>query len=605
MFQKFNTSEFLRESLKSLSFIESLKVLRLKTKNTFTRLIKEAYPDFKTSFDEIFEFLGQTDFKYIGLYIQGKLHPCPECGRYCLKKCCSKECSYKHSYFSEFFKETLKTKDFKTALRELHGKIGPKKFTAEVNRLYPEYKSQFDELLQELGAPDTSYISLYIENKLSKCKACGKTVIKPRVYCCSECYGKDFDYSEINKSKDYKAIGRKISKKLQAKTPEQWEEQRRKTKQTKLERYNNENFVNTEKSIQTCLERYGVSSYCKTPEFKQKLSKAVALKFKNAENFTKEYIESNFITPDGFLNVQECSEYFGIDRCTAYRKVKLLGIDFRFRKGRSEAEEKLFNWIPTENKVHNTRSVIYPKELDMFLPDFNLGIEYNGVYWHSLYDPGYHQEKTLMCIEKGIRLFQIFETDNLEIWKSMILNALGKSEKIYARNCTLRHLDPKEATEFLSENHLQGSCGSSIRLGLFYNERLIQVMTFGKPRFNKGYDFELLRFCTLRGFCVIGGASKLFKFFRENYKGSVVSYCNLRFSNGELYRKLGFTQVSLNKPSYFYVKNWNVLSRYQCQKHKLKSLLENFDPNLTETENMLNNGYVKVWDSGSLTFSIL
>lgn len=204
MFQKFNTSEFFRESLKSLSFIESLKVLRLKTKNTFTRLIKEAYPDFKTSFDEIFEFLGQADFKYIGLYIQGKLHPCPECGRYCLKKCCSKECSYKHSYFSEFFKETLKTKDFKTALRKLHEKLGSNKFTAEVNRLYPEYKSQFDELLQELGAPDTTYISLYIEDKLSKCKACGKTVIKPRVYCCSECYGKDFDYSITNKNKDYK-----------------------------------------------------------------------------------------------------------------------------------------------------------------------------------------------------------------------------------------------------------------------------------------------------------------------------------------------------------------------------------------------------------------
>lgn len=602
MFKKFNPSEFLREQLKTLSFEESLRVLSNRSKNAFLRFIKESYNDFKEDYDRILEELNQTSLEYISLYINGKYHKCPECGKYCKHICCSKECSKKHNYNLKLFNELLEKNDFETSLRLLHQKVGANRFTADVNRFYSEYKTQFDELLEKIGSNDTRFISLYIEDKLTKCKACGKTIVKPRVYCSSKCYGEDFDYSSV--PKDYKAIGQKISKSLLERTKEQKKDQLEKIKKTKKERYGNPGFTNPEKSKQTCLERYEVSSYCKTDEFKKRLTKNAILKYKNIEDFSKEYIETHFIDGQGYLRIQQCAEHFGIDVSTMYKRIKNFGIAFRFRKGRSEAEESLFKWIPVENKIHNTRNVIYPKELDIFLPEYNLGIEYNGVYWHSLYEPNYHQEKTLMCIKKGIKLFQVFETDNLEIWRSMILNALGKNEKIFARKCAIKHLESKETMEFLNENHLQGSCGSKIRLGLFYNDKLVQVMTFGKPRFSKKYDFELLRFCTLRGYNVVGGASKLFKFFKDNYKGSVVSYCNLRYSNGNLYRQLGFTQVSLNKPSYFYVKNYEVLTRYQCQKHKLKTLLENFDSSLTESENMLNNGYVKVFDSGSLTFSI-
>lgn len=602
MFQKFNTSEFLREQLKTSSFEESLKILFNRSRNAFLRFIKESYEDFKEDYNKILNKIGQEDLKYVSLYISGKFHKCPECGKYSKHICCSKECSKKHNYNLKLFNELLEKNDFETSLRLLHQKVGANRFTADVNRFYPIFKSQFDELLEKIGSNDTRFISLYIEDKLTKCKACGKTIVKPRVYCSSKCFGKDFDYSSV--PKDYKAIGQKISKSLLSRTEEQVQDQIEKIRKTKLERYGNPGFTNPEKSKQTCLEKYGVSSYCKTNEFKKRLTNAAIQKYKHPEDFNKEYIETHFIDEKGFLMVQECSEHFGIDRTTSYFRVKLLGVDFKYRTGRSDAEETLFKWIPVENKIHNTRKIIYPKELDIFLPDYNLGIEYNGVYWHSFYEPDYHQEKTLMCIEKGIKLFQIFETDNLEIWKSMILNALGKNEKIFARKCIIKHLESKETMEFLNENHLQGSCGSSIRLGLFYNDKLVQVMTFGKPRFSKKYDFELLRFCTLRGYNVVGGASKLFKFFKDNYKGSVVSYCNLRYSNGDLYKKLGFTQVSLNKPSYFYVKNYEVLTRYQCQKHKLKNLLESFDPSLTESENMQNNGYLKIYDAGSLTFSI-
>lgn len=602
MFQKLNVTEYIKEHLKTLSFQDSLRELKNKTKGNFTRLIQQAYNDFKPELDEIFSELKQTDFKYIGLYIQGKLKKCPECGKFSENTCCSRECYLKHNYALDAFSEILKEHSFEDSLRIFHKQVGANFFTVYVNKIYPHFKSEFDELLKKIGSKDTRFISLFIEDKLSKCKVCGKTIVKPRIYCGVKCYVKGTDYAEIVSRRDYVETGRKISKTLLSRTDEERKNQLLKSRKTKLERYGNPGFTNPEKMKQTCFERYSETSYCKTDEFKKMLTVTAIKKYKHCEDFTKEYFEEHFIDSNGFLKINECSEYFNVDKGTIYKKLKFLNVEFKLSKGRSIAEKQLFEWIPIENKIHNDRTILNPKELDMVIPDYNLAIEYNGVFWHSLCGPDYHQKKTLDCLEKGLKLFQIFETDNIEIWKSMILNALGKSKKIFARKCVLKQISSKESSEFLNANHLQGSCGSSIRLGLYYNNELVQLMTFGKPRFNKNFDYELLRFCTLRGHCVIGGASKIFNYFRKNFKGSVISYCNLRYSNGNIYKQLGFTQVSINKPSYFYVKNCNVLSRYQCQKHKLKNLLENFDPNLTETENMQDNGYVKVYDSGSITY---
>ena len=605
MFQKFNPSKFIEENLKSHTFEEVLDLLYKKAKNSFLRFIKESYSDFKDNYDELLTKLNSSDLEYVSLYIRGRLNKCPVCGKYFEgkhNKCCSKECSMKFNYGLERFTGILdKTNNFEESLRELHREEGPNKFSADINSIYPYFKQQFDELLKKIGSDDLRFINLYIQDKLSKCKVCGKVIVKPRIFCCAKCYGQGFDYNEINKNKDYTKIGQSISDTLLNRTEKEKKEHLEKIRKTKLERYGKEDFTNPEKAKKTCLERYGYSSYCKTSEFKERLAKSAISKYKHAENFNKEYIEANFIE-DGFLKIHECSEYFGVHVSVIYKRIKNLGIEFKFRTGSSDAENSLFSWIPVENKIHNSRGIIPPKELDIFIPDYNLAIEYNGNYWHSFYEPNYHKEKTMLCLEKGIKLFQIFETDNLEIWKSMILNSLGKSTKIYARNCEIRQVSSKEASLFLDENHIQGKCGSNIRLGLFYNDNLVQIMTFGKPRFNKKYDFELLRLCSLRGHCVVGGASKLFKFFRENFKGSVITYCNLRYSYGNIYKTLGFTQLSINEPSYFYSKNFEVLSRYQCQKHKLKNFLENFDENLTESENMINNGYLKVFDSGSITF---
>ena len=155
---------------------------------------------------------------------------------------------------------------------------------------------------------------------------------------------------------------------------------------------------------------------------------------------------------------------------------------------------------------------------------------------------------------------------------------------------------------------MQGACNSKINLGLFYNDELLEVMTFGKSRFNKHYEYELLRLCAKKYYSIIGGASKLFKYFKQTYKpNSIISYANRRFSNGSIYETLGFKFINKTKPNYFYVHSSSFVkvSRISAQKHKLKIFLKKYDANLSERENMSNNGYLQIFDCGNLVYEFI
>ena len=310
---------------------------------------------------------------------------------------------------------------------------------------------------------------------------------------------------------------------------------------------------------------------------------------------------------------KEFSEFYNCSFDNAIKFKKRFGISEPSKietsnlKGYSETEKELVGFIKSlTNKqvIENDRNLLNPLELDIVLPDFKLAIEYDGIYWHSniFKERGYHLDKTKKCLEKGYTLFTIFETDDLDIWKSMISNKLGLNAKIYARKCLIKELEYKEIKDFLIENHLQGVCPSKINLGLFYNDELVQVMTFGKSRFNKKYDYELLRLCSKKFYSVIGGASKLFKYFTQKYKGSIISYANRRFSNGNIYKQLGLEFINETAPNYFYLVNHKLETRIKFQKHKLKNILSNFDEKLTEQENMSNNGFKWIYDCGNFTF---
>jgi hypothetical protein len=240
------------------------------------------------------------------------------------------------------------------------------------------------------------------------------------------------------------------------------------------------------------------------------------------------------------------------------------------------------------------------------LPGYNIAIEYNGVYWH-LEQQGktsnYHLNKTLLCNDKNIQLYHIFSSDNLDIWRSVLLNRLGKSKTIYARMTQVVELTSKEVKEFCDLHHLQGGVYGKYNYGLIFKKDLVAVMNFCKSRFSRA-DYELLRFCTLPGYRVVGGASKLLSCFKRYNTGSIVSYANLRWSNGKLYEALGFNLLHRSSPNYFYVKHNSTIleSRNKFQKHKLKDKLELFDSNLTEYENMLDNDYDRIWDCGNLVY---
>lgn len=261
------------------------------------------------------------------------------------------------------------------------------------------------------------------------------------------------------------------------------------------------------------------------------------------------------------------------------------------------------------------------KELDILIPEKNIAIEYNGHVWHSfgnkypinnlhLESKGKfkHIEKYKSAKGKNIHLLQICSTEwmplnSREIWKSIIKSKLGITNKIFARKCDIVELSNTEKNNFLNNNHLQGMDNSKIRLGLKYNNELVCVMTFSKPRFNKNYEWEMVRFCALKNHTVVGGASKLFKYFIKKYNPkSILSYADLRYSNGNLYQKIGFEFIRNTPPSYFYVNKEKKVSRFTAQKHKQHKFLKNYDSSITEVENMMNNDYRRVWDCGNMLF---
>ena len=278
-----------------------------------------------------------------------------------------------------------------------------------------------------------------------------------------------------------------------------------------------------------------------------------------------------------------------------------------------KTQQFIFDSINVENKIFNDRHL--GKELDIYLPKYNLAIEYDGLMFHSEGkfihskfngpDKKYHLEKTELCLKNNIQLLHIFETEDLDLWLSLINSKLGLNNKIFARKCIIKELKSKETEEFLNFNHLQGFCQAKINVGLFYEDELVSVMTFSKPRFNKKYEYELIRFASKRNYTVIGGASKLWKYFVNKYNPkSVITYANRRFSSGDLYYKLGFTFLEKTSPNYFYFKtnDRKLYNRIKFQKKNLKNILEVYDENLSEAENMFNNNYRRIFDCGNLKF---
>lgn len=281
----------------------------------------------------------------------------------------------------------------------------------------------------------------------------------------------------------------------------------------------------------------------------------------------------------------------------------------------STFENELLSFITSLglNCHQSERLILKGKEIDIYIPELKVGIEFNGLYWHSdkfKKDKNYHLNKTLNCEKEGIRLIQIFEDEwvnKKEIVKSRILNIIGKTQsKIWARKCEIREVNNNESLVFLEKNHIQGKMGAKIKLGLYFENKLVSLMTFGNLRKNLGQNseeetYELLRFCNKLNTSVIGGASKLFKFFIKNYDPKyVTSYADRRWSMGELYQKLNFNFKHNTNPNYFYVRADKRENRFKYRKDVL--VKQGFDSSKTEREIMKERGYNRIYDCGCMKF---
>jgi hypothetical protein len=247
-------------------------------------------------------------------------------------------------------------------------------------------------------------------------------------------------------------------------------------------------------------------------------------------------------------------------------------------------------------------------EIDCFVSEKKFGIEYCGEYWHR-YDPiqnnkNYHKNKRDFFANKGITLMTIFENEwknKNDIIKSMISTRLGKAETIFARKCIVSKIDKVVAGNFHLKNHISGKATSTLNYGLFFGKELVSVLSIVKSRFDKNYQYEISRFCSEQNTIVVGGLSKLFKYFVKDVNpDSCLTYADLRFGEGKSYEKIGFTLDSQTAPNYFYYNSRVGLmeNRMNYQKAKLEKMPE-YDVKKTEFQIMMDAGYYILFDCGN------
>jgi len=444
---------------------------------------------------------------------------------------------------------------------------------------------------------DLEILYCYVNNTIPRTCSCGNR-LKFHFYhnpyitrtCSTQCANKDPDNRELKRQTNIRKYG--------CDNPLKNEKIRRKRKNTMILKYGSEHALCNDTILEQTKLKNKVTRYGKI----------------NKKLLDKTWLENEYNIKSQTLLAKE----IGVSQSTVGLYLKKHDISTSIHAYRSSIEKAIIDFLTSYNieTVSSSRTIIPPKEIDIFIPSHNLAIEVDGLYWHSVLNKeddtpenqNYHLDKTKTCQEKGVQLLHFTDqewNEKKDIVKSMILAKLHLNSKIYARKCTIIDVSNNDGRQFVQNNHIQGSCIGGAYKGLTCDGEIVAVMQIGKSRFNKNYEFELLRFCSKLGTNVVGGFSRLLKAF--NLNGSLVSYANRRFSEGAVYEKCGFTLSHESGPNYYYwdKDNYYMQSRHQFQKHRLKTRLAFFDENLTESENMFKNDYGKFYDCGNLVFTYL
>ena len=374
----------------------------------------------------------------------------------------------------------------------------------------------------------------------------------------------------------------------------------KKIKETKLKNHGVENYNNSSKIRNTYKAKREAGYWInKFPE------KDIAVLEDKAE------LEKLYLT----LTPQEISESLSVHIQTVYRYLNMHGLREPFKSADEKELVRFLESLGVTNIICNTRKLIpSKKEIDIYLPDYNIAIEYNGVYWHhedvAHITRQYHYEKFKECEELGIQLITVFSNfwhSKKEIVKRTLAAKLGLlSDRVYARSCTVVTVDSAQAKEFLNQYHIQGYTPAKTAIGLQINNTLVALMTFSPSRIGMGKsssDTELVRFAS--SISVVGGAGKLLKHYCKHYEYTkIVSFSDNEWSTGNLYSTLGFTLEKQIPPSYWYLKSkeHRLYHRFTFSKQKL--VAQGHDPLLSESQITKGMGLLKVWDCGKKKWTL-
>lgn len=420
------------------------------------------------------------------------------------------------------------------------------------------------------------------------------------------------------------------------KTKEEKQEVYNKIKQTKLDKYGDENYHNKEQAKQTMLEKYGVISGYQTEKsiqnrIKSSLDKyGVDNPFKSSEvhklarqKMLEKYGVETGLESEEIRNKAQLTNLKLYGNINAFKNKDIQQKQFKTIKEKYGVNfacqlEQCANSTPKTHSKPNERytKLLNPDKTEIALENYRYDmlkksvlIEIDPTYTHNTYfnpfgtpkEINYHLNKTNTALKNGYQCIHIFDWDNFIKIKNMFLD----KKTLYARNLQIKEVNLLETSEFLNNYHLQNNCrGQEVRLGLYKNNELIEIITFGKPRYNKNYQWELLRLCTKPEYKVVGGSEKLFKHFIQLINPeSIISYCDNSKFSGEVYTKLGFIQKGKPTPSLHWSKGSEHITDNLLRQRGFDQLFNtNYGKGTSNEELMIEHGWLPIYDCGQMTF---
>jgi hypothetical protein len=536
------------------------------------------------------------------------------------------------THFLDYYKD-IKLKDIIQVDIEFLQKNSNKKIDVSCDICGIERNIKYQSYIKNINSCE-SY-------KIYTCDKCSHIKIKKRN---QERYGVDY-YSQTDEynTKFKKTMINRYGVEYSTQSPEILE----KIKETNLERYGVDNIFKDNNYIRskfkekygvdhpskvtsiykrienTNLEKTGYKSPLSSPDIRNKIIETNNIRYGSNTPSQSDTLRDNLITSaDGYLkyigdNVSmfncESEHIFYIDSSNFHNrnrsKIPLCTVCNPIGDSQSIKEKLLFEFIKSIYDGEIIQSYRDGLEIDIYLPELKIGFEFNGLYWHSdkYKDRNYHLNKTKYFNERDIRIIHIWEDEwdlKRDIIESQIKNWIGLTEnKIFARKCEVSFInDKKISTKFLNDNHVQGVDRSIIKIGLYHKGELVSLMTFNKKegRDNMMIDeWNLSRFCNILNTNIIGGSSKLLKFFINNKEPKrIISYANKDWSVGGLYYKLGFNNISESIPDYKYIIDGVRKNKQSFKKSNLKIT------NITESEYMKKSHIHRIWDCGKIKFEM-